>query len=305
MAAALGPRIATFKRRFHAWWEGYDYVPEPANESVGDGAGAAAATAKAPRADAWSPQRIRMCELIWGDGFNFPGGADAAMALLEPLSLAREQTLLDLGCGLGGGARAIAGTIGASVDGLEPSAVLALAGMKLSQAADLANKAIIQPFDLQVSSLPGKLYDGICVRQILGLVNDKAAMVAAFNNCLKPGGHIVVVEYALAKADADTPALAAWRKIEDGVTSPPTLELIAGALEHERLEVQVAEDIAPELKAQVLAGWARLAEEIKGKEVAPEEKPLLARELELWARRIAACEAGDLRLAKVHAIKRS
>jgi hypothetical protein len=177
--------------------------------------------------------------------------------------------------------------------------------MKLSETAGLAKKAIIQPFDLQVASLPNKRYDGIFVRQILGLVADKAAMVAALNNCLKPGGHIVVVEYALAKADADTPALAAWREMEDGVTSPPTLEFIAGALKHEKLDVRVAEDIAPEFKAQVLAGWARLAEEIKGKEVAPEEKPLLARELELWARRIAACEAGDLKLAKVHAIKKS
>jgi hypothetical protein len=55
----------------------------------------------------------------------------------------------------------------------------------------------------------------------------------------------------------------------------------------------------------VLAGWARLAEEIKGKEVSAEEKPLLARELDLWARRIAACESGDLRLARVYAIKKT
>ena len=48
-----------------------------------------------------------------------------------------------------------------------------------------------------------------------------------------------------------------------------------------------------------------LAEEIKGKEVSPEEKPLLARELDLWARRIAACESGDLRLARVTAIKKT
>jgi cyclopropane fatty-acyl-phospholipid synthase-like methyltransferase len=312
MAVALGPQIASFKRRFHAWWEGHDYAPDPSAGDPGDGAeegaGASAAAAAAPESpppDAWSPQRVRVSEMIWGDGFNFPGGAEAALKIIHPLGLNKEKTLLDIGCGLGGGARAVAKTLGAWVDGLEPSGALAAAGMKLSEAAGLGSKAAIKPFDLQVAKLPTKRYDAILMRQILGLVKDKAAFLAGLNNCLKPGGQIMVVEYALAKANADSPALQAWREVEDSSFHPPTLEFIAGALKHEKLDVRVAEDFAPEFKVHVLAGWARLAEEIKGKTVSPEEKPMLARELDLWARRIAACESGDLRLARVYAIKKT
>lgn len=307
MAVALAPQITSFKRRFHAWWEGYEYVPEASAEAAPDAADPApqATAPVAPPADTWTPERVRVAELIWGDGFNFPGGADAALQLVQPFGLNKEKTLLDVGCGLGGGARAIAKTLGTWVDGLEISGEVAAAGMKLSEAAGLASKAAIKAFDLRASSLPSKRYDAILVRQILGLVSDKAGIIAGLNKCLKPGGHIIIVEYALAKATADGPALQAWREAEDSAAHPPTLEFIAGALKHEKLDVRVAEDIAPEFKTQVLAGWARLAEEIKGKQISPEEKPLLAKELDLWARRIAACEAGDLRLARVHAIKKS
>ena len=35
MAIALGPQISGFKRRFHAWWEGQDYVPDASGNLVG------------------------------------------------------------------------------------------------------------------------------------------------------------------------------------------------------------------------------------------------------------------------------
>jgi len=306
MALAVGPHVAQFKRRFHAWWDGFEYV-EAAEGEAADGAVAETATAaQAARAtdDRWSPQRVRVAELIWGDGFNFPGGADAALDLVKPFNLNQNKTLLDFGCGLGGGARVIAKTLGAWVEGLEPSATLAAEAIKAVGKSGLGKKVSIQAFDPAAGKLPNKRYDAIFGRQVLGLVKDKTALITGLNNCLKPGGHIMIIEYALAAADADGPELRAWREAEDPGLAPPTIELIAGALKHEKINVRVAEDFAPNFKAQVLAGWARLAEEIKGKSVSAEEKPLLARELDLWAKRIAAFDSGSLKLARVHGIKK-
>lgn len=313
MALAIAPNVARFKRRFHAWWEGYDYVDAPAEETAGEAADGAAGDAESSAApppgaealaDQWSVERVRVSELIWGDGFNFPGGAEAALDLIKPFALSKEKTLLDVGCGLGGGARAVAKSIGAWVEGLEPSATLATAGMRASEAAGIAKKASVQHFDPQIGKLPSKRYDAVFVRQVLGLVTDKPRLIKGFANCVKPGGQIMFVELALAKPDGDSELLQAWRSVEDSAPHPPTIELIAGALNREKVDVRIAEDFSPAFKAQVLAGWAGLAEQLQGKEVSPEEKPLLARELDLWAKRIAACDAGDLKIARVSGIKK-
>ncbi|MBL8699206.1 MAG: class I SAM-dependent methyltransferase [Alphaproteobacteria bacterium] len=315
MKLALAPNVSRFKRRFHAWWEGYDYVePDiaelvmeadaPADEAD-DGAAAAPPADAVPIPDAWTAERVRVSELIWGDGFNFPGGAEAALDLIKPFALSKEKTLLDVGCGLGGGARAVAKSIGAWVEGLEPSATLAVAGMHASEAAGMGKKATVQHFDPQAGKLPTKRYDAVFVRQVLGLVTDKPRLIKGLSSCVKPGGQIMFVELALAKADGDSEALQAWRAVEDAAPHPPTVEFIAGALSREKVDVRIAEDFSPTFKAQVLAGWASLADQLQGKEVTPEEKPLLARELDLWAKRIAACEAGDLKIARVSGIKKA
>ena len=305
MALAVGPRVARFKRRFHAWWDGFEYVEAVDGEAADAGVPVEPPPADTPVDDKWSPQRVRVAELIWGDGFSFPGGADAALDLVTPFNLNQDKTLLDLGCGLGGGARVIAKTLGARVEGLEPSGTLAAEAIKGVEKSGLGKKVKIQVFDPAVAVMPNKRYDAILVRQVLGLVKDKPALLTGLCNCLKPGGHVMIIEYALATADAAGPELQAWREAEDLGQAPPTIELITGALKHEKIDVRVAEDFAPAFKSQVLAGWARLAEEIKGKEVSAAEKPLLARELDLWAKRIAAFDSGSLQLARVYGTKQS
>lgn len=315
MALALAPKVARFKRRFHAWWEGYDYSEPDIAELVmgapngdpvtGDDAADEPPADASPLAEHWSAERVRVSELIWGDGFNFPGGADAALDLIKPFALTKEKTLLDVGCGLGGGARAVAKSIGAWVEGLESSATLAAAGMQASEAGGFAKKAPIQHFDPMTGKLPTKRYDAVFVRQMLGLIPDKTRLIKGLTACVKPGGQIMFIEIALAKPDAASEVLDAWRAVEDAAPHPPTVEAIAGALNREKVDVRIAEDFGPAFKAQVLAGWAGLAEQLQGKEIAPEEKPLLARELDLWAKRIAACDAGDLKIARVAGIKKS
>lgn len=310
MKLALAPNVARFKRRFHAWWEGYDFVePDIAEVVMGSEEETPAEPPtelqEAATPDAWSPERVRISELIWGDGFNFPGGADAALDLIKPFALSKEKTLLDVGCGLGGGARAVAKSIGTWVEGLEPSATLATAGQHASEAAGLGKKATVAHLDLSTGKLPSKRYDAVFVRQVLGLVTDKPRLIKGLAGCVKPGGQIMFVEIALAKPDASSEVLEAWRAVEDSAPHPPTIELIAGALSREKVDVRIAEDFAPAFKAQVLAGWSNLAEQLRGKEVSAEEKPLLARELDLWAKRLAACDAGDLKIARVSGIKKS
>jgi SAM-dependent methyltransferase len=294
------PSSARLKRRFHAWWEGYEFVDEPTTTADAS----AALVAPTPLPEVWTPERIRIAEMIWGDGFNFPGGEILALDLVTPLGLDGEKQLLDVGCGLGGGARAMAARLGVWVDGLESSGVLAGEGAKLTEKSASAKKVTITPFDPMTGTLPTKRYDVVFVRNTLSMVEDKPTLISALLNVVKPEGQIVFVELALAKHDDNSPALEAWRAIEDQLKHPATAELIAGALIRERVDVRVVEDLSGEFRKHVLQGWARFADVLKTTGIADSEKPIVAHELELWARRIAACTAGDLKFVRVHAIKR-
>jgi SAM-dependent methyltransferase len=230
----------------------------------------------------------------------FPGGPELAVELVKPFNLAKKKTMLDLGCGLGGGTRAIAKATRAAVRGLELSATLAAAGMAASQKAGMAKKAPIAAWDPAGGKLPDAPVDAVFARQLLGRVDDKPGVVAALAKALKPGGQIMFVELAFPRPDAASPALDAWRAVEDEAPHPPLLEDVANGLIAQGIDVRLAEDMSPAFHARVRRAWAGVAKALPAAGLDPEERRLLLREVELWTCRLAACEAGDLRIARVH-----
>ena len=292
------------KRRFHAWWEGYDL---PADEDAGiypeaapPSAPAATATPAPVAAEsAWPPARLTATQWLWGEGFSFPGGGELALELVRPFHLQKGNTLLDIGCGLGGGARAVAKALGVVVTALEPQPDLAAAGKAASEAARAKKTAPVAAWQPGTGTLPPGPFDAVFVRQVLGQVEDKPALVAALAKLLKPGGQIMFVELAFPRPDAASPALDSWRGCEDEAPHPPLLEDIAAALVKERIDVRLAEDMSPAFRTRVQTALASLASRLDGG-LTRDEGRFLLREIERWARRLAACEAGDLRIARVH-----
>src|SRR5262245_55310885 len=80
---------AKFRRQFHAWWEGYYLEPDIA----GNPPPPPEAEVK-QEGDTWTPKRVKVAEMIWGDGFTFPGGIDYALDLVKPMKLNSEKSFL-------------------------------------------------------------------------------------------------------------------------------------------------------------------------------------------------------------------
>jgi SAM-dependent methyltransferase len=288
-----------FRRRCHAWWHGYYLEPDPApapskqaDDAKLDG-------------DTWTPQRIKVAELIWGDGFTFPGGVDYALDLVKPMKLNAEKSFLDIGCGLGGASRAIAKTFGIWVTGMEASATVAAAGMRYSEEQGLAAKAPITAFDPKQVQLPAGKYDAVCVRKVFSRLGDKKPLFAEIAKTLKPQGHLVILDYALRDPNAASPALKAWRAGEDVRPLPGTLEDLRRELETLDFDVRIAVDTTDTFRAAVGQGWSDFAQLLQGNTVDPDEARQLAREIALWAKRLAAIDSGDLRVVRLHGIKKS
>jgi len=301
-AEASMPRFAKYRKRFHAWWEGYYLDPEiapnpppPANQP----------TEEQVKDDKWSAPRIKIAELIWGDGFSFPGGVDHVLHMVKPMTLTSAKSMLDIGCGLGGTTRTIAKTFGTWCVGMDASPALAKQGMLYSEMGGMAKKAPIQLFVPETLTLPPKKYDAICVRNVFGSLADKQPLLTTVAGALRPGGCLLVSDFAVSHADANSPAFRRWA---DGEDAPPrlcTLDDYKAMCESLKLDLRVVEDMTDEFRELVVKGWASLAEAMEGKSLDPEEAKGLAQELQHWQRRLAAFASGELRVVRIFGIKQS
>jgi len=309
--ALMGPD-SRLRKQLVAWWDGY-YLPDaqeaeqpapPADDANKQLEAAAKAVAAGGLPDTWSAARIKISELIWSDGFSFPGGSEHVLKLVKPMGLNKEKTMLDLNSGLGGAARVIAKAFGTYVTGMDASPTLAKAGMAASEKAGLSKKAVIESYDPLTVILPQRKYDAVFARLVFLPLENKKRLLAQVEQSLKPGGQFMFLEFALGSAGAKSPVLDAWIKGEDHPPHPITIDDYAEELKALKMDVRVAEDMTLEFRGLVLEGWARLSQALKPKSLAPDEAKGLTKEVELWSRRIAAFDSNDLRVARLYAIKK-
>jgi SAM-dependent methyltransferase len=295
-------RITKFRKHLHAWWDGY-YVDEPPEgREVPE---PPPLTEQDKKNDKWSAERIKVAELIWGDGFTFPGGADHVLQMVKPMTLTSAKSMLDIGCGLGGATRAIAKTFGTWVVGMEASPALAAAGQQYSEMAGLAKKAPVQHFDPAKVEFPTKKYDAICLRNIFSSLTDKHRLLVQVEKALRPGGSMLVSDFAIAKAGASSPALSTWSAAEDQPPQLCTLEDFKREFDGLKMDTRVSEDMTAEFRGIVVQGWANLADILQGKQVDAGEAAALAKEIKLWQLRLAALDSGDLRIVRLFGLKRT
>ena len=91
-------------KRLHAWWEGYDLpdsddaaetspVDEPLEEISIDG------DETPENRIMWSEERRKLVQILWGQGFTYPGGVDYACELVSGFSLNPAVSMVEVGAG--------------------------------------------------------------------------------------------------------------------------------------------------------------------------------------------------------------
>jgi SAM-dependent methyltransferase len=298
--------------RLHAWWEGYRMPAQPKRKAPPVAAPAAAARAApaepakaVPPKDFWSPERILVAQLIWGDGFSFPGGGEFAAELAASLIVDKRSTVMDLGCGLGGGTRAIVKRYGATAHGFDLSPEQAKAGDAMSAKEGLDLRAPIATLDIANPDWKPRAYDAALLRNVVSLVADKSGLLRRVGESLKPGGRLLLIDWALTDDETQGTAFANYL---EGEPRPPYLGTVAQLtflVESLGYTVRRSEDFTKEFRPVVLEGWKRIDQLVAKGMLNLAEGKALMKEAELWARRIAAIDAGELRVARVEALKKA
>ncbi len=142
----------------------------------------------------YTTESIRLYEAVFGEDFVSPGGYQLAIDFIGRLQLPSGSRVLDVGCGLGGSAFAMASAFGFMVDGIDLSAnMLDIAGEKL-KARHLEQRVNLQHGDcLQLDC--GNCYDAIYSRDVFLHIADKTRLFAVLHSSLKAGGKLLFTDY--------------------------------------------------------------------------------------------------------------
>jgi cyclopropane fatty-acyl-phospholipid synthase-like methyltransferase len=291
---------APFKQRFKAWWDGVD-LPPPAAKI----APVVEVVAEPPppliKLEPWETPAIRVMHAIWGEGFSVPGGAAFALELAKPFAINNSMSLLDFGCGPGGGMRAITKEFDVWTTGVEREKPLAELGKLLSTRAGLERKAEIQPYDHDnfVSRSGG--FDCILSMETIYKFDSREVILARLENSLKTRGQLSCTDYLRGdKTHADDPLLK-----EALGASPPlwTKAEYEKRFQELKFDLRTSEDITDKYRIMVLSALDQVTKIREGKSVIRTFPEDFLKAAESWGRRVAAMEAGALKVYRFYGIK--
>lgn len=298
-AANEGPK-APFKQRFLAWWEGVE-LPPPDPEAASAPVKSSEPPPPLVKLEPWETPAIKIMQAIWGEGFSSPGGVQLVLDMVKPFAINNSMSILDFGCGPGGGARAIAKEFDVWVTGVERDRALAELGKMLSTRAGLERKADIQPYDHEnfVSRSGG--FDCILSKEAMYQFDQREVILARLENALKTRGQLTIVDYLRADATpAEDPLL------QSALGNAPPLWTKA---EYEKrfaelkFDLRVSEDITDRYRVSALEALDAVTKTRDGKSVIRTFPDDFLQAVESWGRRIEAIEGGALKVFRFYGIK--
>jgi len=303
----------SLKKRLHAWWEGYELPPLPADgEAANDSApsGGASEGDEAPAGEAvndapeWTEERQKLVEIVWGEGFAAPGGEERVVDLAQPFGLTSENSMLEIGSGPGGGACAVSEKIGAYVDGFDLNGEMAKKSLEIALLKGLDSKTKVRQFDPEKLDLKKEYYDGALIRETLMSIEDKEALLDIVMDALKPEKPLVIAEMFI---EGQEPADLAKSSIngEFGEVFPCNVERIESKIIEACFNIRVNKDETEAYVAMARAAWADVAGRLADEKLQEELADALLRETTMWERRIAAFEAFELKMQRIVAFKPS
>lgn len=286
----------SWKARVKAWWDGYDLNALQLEESNSKDK----EKAEGPPPP-WEATRIDILEKVWGEGFHTPADENHIATLIKPFGLNESMSVLELGSGLGGLARQITKSTGAYVTGLEADSELAAAGMERSHKAGLDKRAPISEYDPE-NLATDKRFDAILAKEAFFTIRDKGQILDGIVNSLKPGGQFAFTDYVLKHSASTGQAIEDWRQSEVPVAHPWTIAQTQEALAERKFDIRIAEDLSDVHRTLILGAWDRMTAELPSLHATDQSKEMLMAEGEIWLRRVAALDSGDLRLYRFYAL---
>ncbi len=255
-----------------------------------------------PTQERWTETRIAVAQLLFGDGMVTPGGDAALRALIDPAGIEPDQTIVEIGAGLGGLARFVAARSGARVQAFDEDIELAEAGMRLSVAAGMKRQAPVERSLLDdIPVRPGRAAR-IVAKEVFFTIRHKVLLFRKLAKVLTPGGGLSFTDYLFCGTDPYSPEIAIWYAHEPKPVYPIAPRELESQLNKAGFEIRETEDVTEAYRAAIVAAFAAVAGKLMDAgEMGRIYSEWLISEGDLWTRRDAILESGEIRVKRDHA----
>jgi SAM-dependent methyltransferase len=248
------------------------------------------------------PDGPTVAQWLWGAGYHIPGGEEHILELVKPFALNPAMSMLYLGAGLGGGARAIATKFATYVTGLERDGTLARRGMEMSTLQGMQKRAPVDVYDPEALELRAGSFDCILARQTTYTLPDKEKLLGVLAQALKARGHLLLVDYVLDPTHPAGPELETWRRQQQ---TPPHLWSAPQYVDYLKrlgLDIRVTEDTTDKFRRLIIGGWSQMITAVNLHGLPKQHLLAVVNEAERWVHTIAALDAGALRTYRIYAL---
>ncbi len=295
-----------FKRKFHAWWEGEDYIPVP--EEISDADLGETPRDAAPQTLAEDVLTMAIAQVIWGSGYLQPCTDKYLADMTHSLSLTSDTDLAILGAGLGGSARDLALQSGATICAYENNAATLAEAEKICAQTDAADSIALQSYDPNTVELPEQAYDALVSFERFFAVREKQRLLNQAELSLRPGGYLLITDYVSTNAEVDE---GAWDHVlasADGEINLSSVEDYVTMISEAGFGLRVQEDITHDYLNLIQQGatcWTKLLTGLENADSAIQAKIFQAvgKEQALWAQRLEALQSGKLAVYRFLALK--
>ncbi len=155
----------------------------------------------------YDPRNIETLELLYGSGYLSMGGDDEVASIVSSAPV-KGGDVLDVGCGLGGAAIALARNHAAGhVHGIDINAAVLERANVLVESAGLADRITLMQFDPGPLSFAENSFDLAFLTAVSCHIENLVPFFSEINRVLRPGGFLVGGEWF---KDNDNQAYREW-----------------------------------------------------------------------------------------------
>ncbi len=144
------------------------------------------------------PENTSVEDLGPVDEFHI-GGRAASIHFLDQLKISASQSILDIGCGLGGAARFAAKTYGAKITGIDLTSEYVEVGQRLCEWVGLADSITLQQGSALSLPFEDASFDGAFMMHVGMNIEDKHVLFSEVSRVLKSGAKFGI--YDIMKAN--------------------------------------------------------------------------------------------------------
>ncbi|CBY31441.1 unnamed protein product [Oikopleura dioica] len=231
---------------------------------------------------------IEQYEQIFGRGFLSTGGMVTTQALLQRINPKRGQTVLSVGCGVGGAEIFMAQNYGVRVHAIDISQNAINIACDRAAECNISEKLVFEQADVLSREFGEEQFDVIYSKDCLKHIRQKSELFVKFQRWLKPGGQLVIADYICCEENEKTKDFRRYAAENDYDIQP--FEQYAYQLESTGFNVR-ASNLAPWYANNLNMEISQL-ESTKIEFIKTFSKKEFKRLINRWSNKLSRCENG-------------